>query len=124
MKIALFFLTISLATHPLENSGSSNSSSSCSPRLKESPRKELQLMQITRTPLYSKDKTRLKRETFSGIFGNGNSMEMSCIFKKSKPSKYKGITIKNGQKAKADPFSAEQDFKTLKIAYLQNNPSL
>jgi hypothetical protein len=117
----LVLLTFSLANYALEHSGSSQSSST-SPRLKESPRTELQIDgKITCARTFSKDKTRLKCETLLAAFKGGHQMEISCIFKKNKPSKYAGNVIKNQEKIKVNPISAEQDFSKLKALFIQQN---
>lgn len=117
----LVLLTFSLANYPLEHSGSSQSSST-SPRLKESPRTELQIDgKITCARTFSKDKTRLKCETLLAAFKGGHQMEISCTYKRNKPPKFSGSIIKNQEKTKINKISAAQDFSKLKALFIQQN---
>lgn len=119
--LSLFLLTSSLASYGLEQSSSSNSSST-SPRFKESPRKELQIDgEIKRIREFSKHNTRLKRITYLATFKSGNSLEITCTFKKNKPSKYSGKVIKNGEENQLNVISAEQDYNKLNVLYLEKN---
>ena len=114
--IILFSTNINFA---FENSGPSNSSS---PRSPSSPR-ELQIAgNVKRSHKYSKDKTRLKRETYSVTFNSGNSLEISCTYNTKRAAIYEGETIKNQEKTKINTKSAEQDFNKLKVLYMQQNP--
>lgn len=120
-SIITSLLITSLAVNALEHSGSSNSSTS--PRLQPSPRQELRINgEIKQSHKYSKKSKRLVSETLSAVLGNGNYLKVKCTHKKNKPPQYSGKVTKNGQKVITNAQSAEQDFNTLKVLFLQKNP--
>ncbi|CAN5139529.1 hypothetical protein BH09DEP1_BH09DEP1_7740 [soil metagenome] len=111
--IILCWTSTSLA---LEHSGSSETSS-------KSPRELAIQGTVAREYTQSKKDGRIKTETLSALFVSGKKISITCTHK-GKTEKYIGFIEQKNKKLIVSSVSAEQDFKKLKLAYLQNNSTL
>lgn len=96
----------------------------CQAMQKHSPRELAINGAIVREYTQSSKTGRIKVEKFSATFVSGKKIFTKCSFKKNKIEEYKGYVVEKGHKIKVTPTSAQEDFKRLKIAYLQNKTYL
>lgn len=87
---------------------------------KQSPRELAIQIAVVREYTQSKETGRIKVEKFSATFISGKKIFVECMFKKNEVEKYRGYIVEKGTKIKVTALSAQEDFKRLKLAYLQN----